>query len=220
MDRYFRNTTTNILTEFVTADNVTPPDGHDAILKTAIRAIYSGDILLGGVWDGLAYTRPSGQPTVAQAQRANLHIAYDWWNNHGRRSSWAGLRAGDLKFTPLDATDRWVYHQVALGDRISRAEIWTNFTAADRQAAVDHIVNALRTLGPTWYGVMVGDGTKAVAWAAANIADNANLYTDIFTILGVAKGPNGEFDGLPSTTLGNRKIKVGFDPEVSNLGNA
>ena len=57
-DRYFRNTTTNVLTEFVTSNSLVPPAGHDSILKSAIRAVYAGEILLGGIFTGTVYTPP------------------------------------------------------------------------------------------------------------------------------------------------------------------
>ena len=54
---WFRDTSDNKLAGAADSE-LTPPAGHDFVLKSAIEAVYDGMIWDGGTWDGATYTPP------------------------------------------------------------------------------------------------------------------------------------------------------------------
>ena len=55
---WFRDTSDNKLVAAADSD-LTPPAGHDFILKSTIEAAYTGEIWQLGTWDGTTYTPPA-----------------------------------------------------------------------------------------------------------------------------------------------------------------
>ena len=56
---WFRDTSDNKLVAAADSE-LTPPTGHDFILKSTIEAAYTGEIWQLGTWDGTTYTPPAG----------------------------------------------------------------------------------------------------------------------------------------------------------------
>ena len=222
--RYFRGDADNRLVMVSDDDAMTAPTGRTAIALADLVAVYSGDILVGGIVTGsgtvadpYVYTPPAGQATVADDQRYQIYAAYHWWRIHGRTQHWAGIRGTRVdNAEPLMATDKWVYHIVALIDRIISGEVFATKTAVEVQAAVDHADNILRTLGPTWYIVQIGDqgnvSENGEDYRDMSTEDGALIYTDIMTAAGLLRGVDGTFNGMPTT------IRAGFNPEIPTLG--
>ena len=184
-------------------------------------------MLAAGVY---TYSENPTEPTLVERQRAQIHDAYLYWRINGRTDHWTGLRRGvvdpmdssiDYTHVPMDATDKWAYHVVALVDQaINGAFPITGYTAEQLQAFIDHAVNILRTLGPTWYLAQLGsDGkqptevSKSYAGQNTVIADNAAIYTDIVTATGVHQTITGVWVAMAVS------IRAGFNPEDRNLGN-
>ena len=166
--------------------------------------------LAGGVY---TYTDPTTEPSLADRQRAQIQSAYIWWRMFGRTSHWAGLREAAGKFDPLDATDRWAYSIVGLMDQLINGTFAAARTAEQKQELLDHADEILRTLGPTWYGVMVGDMSLRGQWRATGLTDQSFIYTDICTRDGVPRTVDGAFTPMPP------RFRTGFDPESPSLGN-
>ena len=55
---WFRDTSDNKLVAAADSE-LTPPTGHDFILKTTIEAVYDGTIWQLGTWDGSTYVPPT-----------------------------------------------------------------------------------------------------------------------------------------------------------------
>ena len=126
-------------------------------------------ILAAGVY---TYTDPGTDPSLADRQRGQIHAAYLYWRIFGRTSHWAGIRAHttNTPTDPLDATDKWALHIVALVDQAINGvfPITGAMTPDQLQAFVDHADNILRRLGPTWYDVQiekVGYDPKPSSWS-------------------------------------------------------
>ena len=166
--------------------------------------------LAGGVY---TYTDPTTEPSLADRQRAQIQSAYLWWRLFGRTSHWAGLRATADKFDPLDATDKWAYSIVALMDAVINGNFVASRTAEQKQELIDHADIILRTLGPTWYGVMVGNLMRRDQWRAASLVDPAEIYTDICDRDGTPRAVDGSFVTMIV------RFRTGFDPESPTLGN-
>ena len=56
---WFRDTSDNKLVAAADSE-LTPPTGHDFILKSTIEAVYTGEIWQLGTWDGTTYEPPAG----------------------------------------------------------------------------------------------------------------------------------------------------------------
>ena len=174
------------------------------------------------------YSDSSLEPSLVDRQRGQIYDAYLFWRVFGRTNHWEGIRAQRTNLltqsTPLDATDLWAFHIVALVDQAIHGAfpITGAYSAEDLQAFIDHADNILRRLGPTWYLVQIetmngnslGEPTpKAVQYAGLNTAPGTIIYTDIVTVLGVLRIIDGEY--LPVSTV----IRDGFNPEMRSLGN-
>ena len=59
--RFFVDDITHVITAYTEDDSLVAPSGQTAVLKSTVDAMHSGVTLMGGVWDGVAYTAPSGQ---------------------------------------------------------------------------------------------------------------------------------------------------------------
>ena len=57
--RYFVEDTSNLLKSATDYDAEPTPTGFTVVLKSVIEAVYDGDILLFGTWDGTDYTPPA-----------------------------------------------------------------------------------------------------------------------------------------------------------------
>ena len=211
------------------ADEVvyTDPVDADGNAVDALWKVGGTVTLAAGVY---TYLDPGTEPTLANRQRSQIYDAYLHWRIFGRTDHWVSLRRGtvdpddssiDYTHTPLDATDKWAYHVVALVDQaIHGAFPITGYDAAQLQAFIDHADNILRTLGPSWYLAQLKPDRKqpserAKDYAGPNmiIDDNAAIYTDIVTAAGVLRTIDGEW----LVTAAN--IRVGFDAESRTLGN-
>ena len=120
---------------------------------------------------------------------------------------------------PLDrlrATDIWIYHQVAIGDRLADRSYLAALSDSARTAALEHLETAIKTLGKTWYGVITGPTktTDLTRWANASTAENTRLYTDLITSVGGIRSPDASYNEL--TGAGNT-IAVGFTPDTPTL---
>ena len=120
---------------------------------------------------------------------------------------------------PLDglrATDIWIYHQVAIGDRLADRTFLAALSDTARTAALEHLETAIKTLGKTWYDVVTG-ATKTMdltRWANASTAANTRLYTDLITSTGGIRSPDASYNELIGA--GNT-IAVGFTPDTPTL---
>lgn len=215
--RYFVDDTTNKLITRTESDDLNPPSGRTAVNETTIEAAYTGTIYLQGTWDGTTYTPPTNQLTTPQSedlQLAALHTAYITYHRDIRKQGWTSLSGAEA--AALTATDRWVYHQIALGDRIVRAELMTSNTQAERDAAFEQINIWITIHGYTWYKVMLGDSTKRTLWSVGSTIGGAAIYTDLLEWTGANTGnvrtPDGTFNVYTSGT-----IHTNFDPEVITL---
>ena len=150
--------------------------------------------------------------------KQKLYRAYDTFSKDVRRQSWGSLQAsGTTRYDALVATDRWVYHQIAIGYRIAEGDAPFSATTDEQKITlVDHIADIIVRLGYTWYKVM-RDGTTTLraSWAATSVADGATLYSDIVTTAGATRAPDGSY-----TTIAGGTIPASFSPEVSSLTEA
>ena len=69
---WFRDTSDNKLVAAADSE-LTPPTGHDFILKTTIEAVYDGTIWQLGTWDGSTYVPP-----------ADIIVPYDQTTDSGQ----------------------------------------------------------------------------------------------------------------------------------------
>ena len=151
--------------------------------------------------------------------KAEIAMAYRTAQNPavlGSRQAWwpnvAGSAAAKaISEDALLATDRWVYHQAAVADRVIDAALFPTFTTAQREAVVAHIVHILNTAEEVWYRAMVGSQTARDSWKAVDVADNQVLYSDILTTTGATRNPDGSYTALPAT------IPPGFKPDTPTL---
>ena len=212
------------LADEVVYSNPVDADGNavDALWKV------SGTVTLaGGVY---TYLDPGTEPTLANRQRSQIYDAYLHWRIFGRTDHWTGLRRGvtdpddndrDVTHDPLDSTDKWAYHIVALADQAIHGMFpITGYTPVQLQAFIDHIELTFRTLGPAWYLAQINADDRVPTPNAVNYAgirtslnDGAAIYTDIVTAAGVLQGITGEWWPMAAT------IRAGFNPENRNLGN-
>ena len=139
-----------------------------------------------------------------------------WWPN--MRGKLTGIVSGNTVtlIDPTDglrATDIWIFHQIALGDRIVDRTYPITLTDAARTAALEHLESAIKTLGRTWYGVVTSaaKSTELTQWATASIADGSAIYSDLISNTGAVRSPDASF-GLPG---GN--IATGFKPDTPTL---
>lgn len=213
--RYFRNSS-NVLVELTEYDELATPDGLTAIEESVIQAAYSGNIYIGGTWDGTTYTPPTTQPDEKHFLRARIWRAYLWWRVNGRTDHWVTLRSGNINIQvrPLHATDRWVHHQCALADRLIRGDFPTPaLTSSALESAIAHIEEVLLTLGPTWYQVMVNNSELMTSWDGAPILDDSTIYSDIINSTGAPRAADGSYNAIFTT------IRPGFNKETPSLGN-
>lgn len=215
--RYFIDSN-GVLVEYAQDDGPAVPTGLTAVEASVIEAAYSGDIYLGGTWNAgtSTYTPPAGQitaPSELDEQLRALHDAYVTYNRDIRKQMWVSLSDGVAN--ALTATDRWIYHQVALGDRIVRSEWLGARTQTVRDAAVDQIVRWVRTKGYVWYSVMLGDATKRNNWATGGTGASETLYTDLLVASGANAGdvrtPDGSWNAVALA------IHANFNPELPSL---
>ena len=181
--------------------------------------------------DVYTYTAPDLdiQNNLAALQRSQIHRAYLFWRIFGRTEHWAGLRLKimnedgtaidpDQRNAPLEATDQWAKHVVALIDLAINGifPLAGPLSADDLQALIDHADNILRTLGPTWYGAQQqSDGrttTEADNYRGMDVVDGADIYTDICTIAGVLRTIDGSWFPMGVT------IRAGFNPSWLHWG--
>ena len=222
--RYFVRDTDNILLEYTEAAEKAAPTGFTAVDRSVILAAYAGNqrnIRIGGTWDGTTYRPPTGQ--VAKTDQGDnlnaLHAAYQDWHFRIRKQGWASLSGLATPEQGLFATDRWVYQQVAIGDRIARGEWLASATQAFRDAAIAQIVLWVGTNSQIWYNAVSGTPgrTTVTSWAGASITGGSALYTDILvasgTTIGTPRTPATEF------TLINPPLAIhaNFNPELATL---
>ena len=69
---WFRDTSDNKLVAAADSE-LTPPTGHDFILKSTIEAVYAGEIWQLGTWDGSTYVPP-----------ADIIVPYDQTTDSGQ----------------------------------------------------------------------------------------------------------------------------------------
>ena len=200
-----------------------PVDVND-IPVDALWMVGGSVTLAAGVY---TYTDPGGLPSLADRQRGQIFDAYLYWRVFGRTNHWEGIRAHRTNLltqsTPLDATDMWAFHIVALVDQAINGvfPITGAYSADDLQAFIDHADNILRRLGPTWYiqqietdGAEIGEPTEAAgAYAGMDTMAGTAIYTDIVTVLGVLRVIDGMW--MPMSV----NIRAGFNAEMRSLGN-
>ena len=190
----------------------TAPSGHQWRTYTQD---YQPEVIVGHTYVDTALTHltnaPSNAATAAYV-RDQAHQAYLAWSGQVRHGSWGLL--DDIGAAALRATDRWVYHQLALLRIISdddQPTAWA-YTNADRASAARHITDAIRG-GYTWYIVMRGSTTLRNSWTAVSTAAGAVVYTDLLGATdGSETGPDGAFIALAVT------IPSDFDVESDSLG--
>ena len=138
---------------------------------------------------------------IANAERTTdwkyrLYNAFQVYNDSAlttSRQDWWPSISGSNGTEALLATDIWAYHQIALGDLIAdRVHGQSGTTEATRETAIAHIENVIRTLGRTWYGVMLDNGGPRRSWEGTSSNGGATIYSDIITINTLAPiSPNG-----------------------------
>ena len=175
------------------------------------------------------YTDHSVSPTLAERQRAQIFEAYLYWRVFGRTDHWSGLRKGftdimdatiSVRDTPLESTDKWAVHVLALGDQAIHGVFPVSgaYTPEALQDFLDYIELIFRTLGPTWYLAQIDvDGVQptpaAKSYSNIAIVAGTTIYTDIVTVLGVHLTITGIYESMAVP------IRAGFNPEDRNLGN-
>ena len=207
------------------ADEVvyTDPVDVDGNAVDALWKVGGSVILAAGVY---TYSDSGLEPSLIDRQRAQIFDAYLYWRIFGRTQHWAGLRQHNRvnKVVPLDASDKWAYHILALVDQAIHGAFPVSgaYSAADLQAFIDHAENILRTLGPTWYKAQIGiigsstplePTANAVSYSKLETEPGTPIYTDIVTTLGVLRVIDGEY--LPMAV----NILADFDAESRSLGN-
>ena len=213
----------------------------DGYVALADEVVYTDPVDVGGVAvDGLwkvggsvvlvagvyTYTEPGMVPTLVDRQRGQIFDAYLYWRIFVRTSHWAGIRqtVRTSKFGPLDATDKWAYHIIALVDQAIHGvyPVTGAYTAEELQAFIDHADVILRTLGPTWYLAQIGDSTTSTEneptpesnmYAIMDTLPGTVIYSDIATSLGVLRTIDGEHLSMIVA------IRAGFNAESRSLGN-
>ena len=164
----------------------------------------------GGVY---TYVPPGGVPSQVELWIGDLADAYQSYLGV-RTESWVSRRDGADARTPMVATDRWAYAQIALGDVLARS-IWLPGAAvAERVAGVAHIVDMITRIGAVWYGVMTANVGYTNSWSGASIADNAIIYSDIINDDGSPRDPDGMF---LSPGLVSPRIAAAFNPDTPTL---
>ena len=153
---------------------------------------------------------------VAVLYRERMHEAYLWWRINGRTQHWAGLRTGEQKTYPLDATDKWAYHMLALMDRIIAREYLATLSGTAVLAAVDHIDTVFRTLGPTWYHTQIAANGNITAngglYRTMSLDAGSPIYNDALTTAGIPRAIDGVWTAFPVV------IAATFNPEAPQLG--
>ena len=208
------------------ADEVvyTDPVDVDGNAVDALWKVGGSVTLAAGVY---TYTDSGLEPSLVDRQRGQIFDAYLYWRVFGRTNHWEGIRAHRTNLltqsTPLDATDMWAFHIVALVDQAIHGvfPITGAYSAADLQAFIDHADNILRRLGPTWYLVQIDDAAdrigeptpNAASYAGLGTAPGTTIYTDIVTVLGVLRVIDGMYEGMSVA------IRDGFNAEMRSLGN-
>ena len=170
------------------------------------------------------------EPTLVNRQRSQVFDAYIYWRRFGRTGHWEGIRRDfvhrvnnidgiDTRTYPLDATDKWAFHVMALVDHAINGTfpISGALSADALRTLLDHAEFVLRNQGPTWYLAQIGDSKEptmnAVSYADMSMADGAPIYTDICTVLGVPTTITGAFTPMAVS------LRDTFDPEARDLGN-
>lgn len=170
-------------------------------------------------------TKPEVAGTVfVQHQRARLHQvwqrAQDPASPTGKQAYWPSLNTLTNSGTtirntlrPQWATDRWAYHQIAMGDVIAVGGGAGPFggNEAVRLARIDHIIDTLETKWRVWYEAVSGNATRVGQWAGVGIGDGASLYSDIFEANGTAVAPDLDFRAF------SEAIPDNFAPEFPTL---
>ena len=178
------------------------------------------------------YSQYAAETTLIERQRGQIFDAYNWWRIFGRTGHWAGIRRGvtqeivegqprvDVRQVPLDSTDKWAYHLVALMDHAINGTwpVSGAFSAVALQAALDHAEDIFRNWGPRWYLAQIKDSDKsptadADSYAGMVLDAGQNIYMDVFSILGVSQEISGDWDPMGVA------LRAGFNPEHRNLGN-
>ena len=141
-----------------------------------------------------------------------------WWQNVRPKLS-ATLDGSTVNLVDpsdgLRVTDIWIYHQVALGDRLADRSFLPSITDTVRTTALTHLETMIRTLGRTWYGVITGTSATIQRhygdWLALSTADATVIYSDLITNTGAVRTPDGSY--LPIATT----IATGFKPDTPTL---
>ena len=210
------------------ADEVvyTDPVDVDGNAVDALWKVGGSVTLAAGVY---TYTDSGLEPSLVDRQRGQIFDAYLYWRIFGRTNHWAGIRTyrtnSATRYTPLNATDVWALHIVALVDQAIHGVFPVSgaYSADDLQAFINHADFILRNLGPAWYLAQIQhtddpmtDGEPYVRsndYAGTSVEAGTIIYTDIADVLGVLRS----IDGLYlSTTI---PIRDGFNPESRDLGN-
>lgn len=161
-------------------------------------------------------TRSAAAAALTAAWRARLHAAWRIWVDPTRPSSrqaWWPEFSAAAGAAALKATDRWAWHQIALGDAIaSRAYGAGTVTDTARETAIAHVETVLSTLGETWYRVMLGDATARGEWSTTSTAAAARIYSDLITGDTLAvRPPDGAWTQLTA------RIPAGLRPDSPAL---
>ena len=118
---WFRDTSDNKLVAAADSE-LTPPTGHDFILKSTIEAVYAGEIWQLGTWDGSTYVPPADiivpydQTTDAGMVRDAAHAMMDVFDAalafiQENRSAWTD----DLRTKAIEG----IYWQIVNSARVA-----------------------------------------------------------------------------------------------------
>ena len=225
------------------ANEITAFTAWDGYMAAADEVVYTDPVDAGGdAVDGLwkvggsvtlaagvyTYSDSGLEPSLVDRQRGQVFDAYKYWRVFGRTGHWAGIREGQVdeddatisrKTTPLDSTDKWAYHLVALVDQAIHGlfPVTGPYTPEALQAFIDHAEDILRNQGPTWYLAQISPGGQpsgpAVHYSNLDVDDGTVIYSDIATALGVHLTITGAYTSMIVA------IRSGFNPEDRNLGN-
>ena len=113
----------------------------------------------------------------------------------------------------LRATDVWIFHQVALGDKLADRTFLPTLSDAARTAGLEHLESAIKTLGRTWYTVVTGStkSNELNSWASASTTPGRPIYSDLISNTGAILSPDANF-GNPNST-----IAANFKPDTPTL---
>ena len=212
--RYFIDDTSDVLLSVTEDDDISAPSGQTAVAKSVIAAAYTGDIYQGGTWDGTTYTPPDGQGSIVVARKKELWRAYAAYNEQHRRSLWTHLRSGNNASDPLVATDKWVYHQIAMGDVVTDGTWPSSASDDDKLRIHNKILAAVTVFSEIWYRVQITDPLSHMGdWKGVAVASGSVIYTDLATSSGADRTMDGDFIAIPTT------IPTNYNPEYPNLRN-